>query len=50
MGNSSPAVNLDEDVVKPLVFEPVGDIELKHHETLENVLDAAHTELAEKRA
>lgn len=33
--------------MKPLVFQSVGDIELKDHERLENVLDAAHTEMHE---
>lgn len=34
--------------MKPLVFQSVGDIELKDHERLENVLDAAHTKMNEK--
>lgn len=40
--NKSPALHFDEDVVKPLVSQPVGHVELKHDEGLENVLDAAH--------
>lgn len=39
----SPTVYLYEDVVKPLVPQSVGDVELKDHERFKHVLDAAHT-------
>lgn len=38
----APALDLDHDVVQPLIRESVDNVELEHDEGLEHALDAAH--------